>query len=130
MTAHNSSATLWIKLSTFAKIGFFAALLFTLVMATLPNPPALPAAPSDKVQHILAFFVLTIVHCVAYPRVSFVLRIVVMAMLGAGIEIVQAYPPLHRDGNLADFIADVAAVLVASALMAVLTPASRNTVTP
>lgn len=130
MTAHNSSAKLWTTLSAFAKFGFFAALLFTLVMATLPDPPALPTAPSDKVQHILAFFVLTIVHCVAYRRVSFVLRIVVMAIIGAAIEIVQAYPPLHRDGNVADFTADVAAVLVASALMTVLTPALQKTVTP
>lgn len=49
------------------EVWVFAALLFTLVMATLPPGGAPPT--SDKVPHIIAFFVLTIVYRMAYPRV-------------------------------------------------------------
>ena len=36
------------------------ATLFALVMACIPQPPQLPGQPSDKLQHIVAFVVLTL----------------------------------------------------------------------
>lgn len=95
---------------------FWAALLFAFVMATLPRPPQLPGAPSDKVQHILAFSVLTALALAAYPR-AHPLRIAVwLAVFGAAIELVQTIPFLHRDGSWLDWAADCAAVLVVLAL--------------
>lgn len=45
----------------FARLVFWAVLAFTVVMATMPQPPEIILAP-DKVQHALAFFVLTALH--------------------------------------------------------------------
>jgi hypothetical protein len=91
---------------------FWAALVFAFVMAVLPRPPQLPGAPSDKVQHILAFTVLTGLALAAYPRAS-PLRIGLgLAAVGGLIELVQMIPALHRDGSWLDWAADCGAVLI------------------
>ena len=93
------------------RLAFWAAVAFTLVMAILPKPPVLPGAPEDKVQHILAFTTLAALSTVAYSRVSAPRMLLGFAAFGALIEIVQMIPILHRDAELLDWIADVAAVL-------------------
>lgn len=91
---------------------FWAAVAFTFVVATLPRPIHLPGEPSDKVQHILGFTVLTMLGAAAYARTS-ALRIVLgLAAFGALIEATQAIPALHRDAELLDWVADVIAVAV------------------
>lgn len=45
---------------------FFGAVLFAVIMASLPQPPQVPGQPSDKVQHIMAFAVLTVLARLAY----------------------------------------------------------------
>ena len=91
---------------------FWAALAFAIVMAILPRPPQLPGAPSDKVQHILAFTVLTGLALAAYPR-AHVLRIgFSLGLVGAAIEVAQMMPMLHRDGSWLDWLADCGAVVV------------------
>ena len=40
------------------QILFWGALAFAFVMASLPQPPAIPGDPGDKVLHVLAFLVL------------------------------------------------------------------------
>jgi hypothetical protein len=39
---------------------FSGTVMFALVMARLPQPPKIPFQPSDKLQHIIAFVVLTL----------------------------------------------------------------------
>jgi hypothetical protein len=91
---------------------FWAALVFACVMATLPRPPQLPGAPSDKVQHILAFTALTALALGAYPRAP-PLRIGLwLALVGGAIELVQMIPMLNRDGAWLDWAADCGAILV------------------
>jgi uncharacterized membrane protein AbrB (regulator of aidB expression) len=88
-------------------------LLFAFVMAVLPRPPRLPGDPSDKVQHILAFAVLTVLALAAY-RDARALKIGLwLALLGGAIELVQLVPMLGRDGNWVDWAADCGAVAVA-----------------
>lgn len=111
--------------ATFARAAFWAALAFTVVMATLPHPPALATA-SDKVNHGIAFFVLTALHKLAYRDFGFWTRVLVMAALGGLIELVQMVPDLHRDAEWLDWAADVVAVLVASCLVSVLVPRERT----
>lgn len=89
---------------------FWTALLFAFVMATLPKPPSLPGSPSDKVQHILAFTVLAALAAAAFPRARLVPIGAGLCLFGALIELVQAIPALHRDAELADWLADIAAV--------------------
>lgn len=105
----------------FTRLAFWAALAFTVVMATSPKPPELIVAP-DKVQHALAFFVLTALHKLAYREFGFWKRVIAMAILGGAIEVAQMVPAFHRDAEWMDWAADVAATLAASLTVLVLVP--------
>lgn len=89
---------------------FFAALTFTVIMATLPQPLPIRGEPSDKVQHITAFAVLTVLAQLAYPDTQRWRLFVGLTALGALIEAVQAIPALHREASLLDWLADCLAV--------------------
>ncbi|HVQ09731.1 MAG TPA: hypothetical protein VMS43_14980 [Allosphingosinicella sp.] len=99
---------------------FWAAALFALVMALLPHPPQV-VNTSDKVQHMLAFGVLAGLAALAWPQ-----RLLMigsgLAAFGGAIELLQMIPGLHRDAQVADWIADLAAatavLLLAAALKA------------
>lgn len=108
-----------------ARLLFWAALAFTCVMAVLPQPPEMLGTRSDKVNHILAFLVLTALHKLAYRSVNVWKRLAVMALLGAGIEVAQMIPALHRDADWRDWVADMLAACVASLAVAVLFPVRR-----
>lgn len=94
------------------RFAFWAALLFTLIMASLPKPPALPGAPSDKIQHILAFVVLAGLGSAAYPRLGALKLLLGLMAFGALIEIVQLIPGLNRQGDPVDWVADTVAAAV------------------
>lgn len=103
-----------------AKLIFWAAAAFALVMAVLPQPPQLPGEPDDKVQHMIAFATLGLLGSWAYPALSLVRLLVGLSLFGAIIELIQAVPALHRDADPLDWVADTAAaaavLLVASAV--------------
>lgn len=109
----------------FARLLFWAALAFTCVMAILPEPPDL-FSTSDKTNHMLAFLVLTALHKLAYRSVNVWTRLAVMAVLGAGIELAQMIPALHRDADWRDWVADMIAAGVASLAVALLFPVRRR----
>jgi hypothetical protein len=89
-------------------------------MALLPKPPHIPGDPSDKIQHILAFTVLAALAAAAYRRTPLLHIAVLLSAFGALIELLQLIPPLHRDGNFIDWVADsAAAALVLGAVAAV-----------
>jgi VanZ family protein len=88
---------------------FWLAAVFAFVMAVLPHPPQLPGAPSDKVQHILAFLLLGALASFAYPRTSAVYLATALSLFGAVIELVQLIPALNRDGDPIDWVADTVA---------------------
>lgn len=117
------------KWSAITRLVFWAALSFTMVMATMPKPPTMFSTPSDKVNHIIAFFVLTALHQVAYRDFGFWRRMLMMTMLGGVIELVQMVPSLNRDAEWIDWLADVVAAFVASCLVSLAMPnkaASRS----
>lgn len=96
-----------------AGFAFFGALAFTVIMATLPQPLPIPGEPSDKVQHISAFAVLTVLAQLAYPGIQPRRLFAGLIALGALIEVVQAIPALHREASILDWLADCFAVTVA-----------------
>ncbi|MCZ8370914.1 MAG: hypothetical protein O9293_13305 [Porphyrobacter sp.] len=96
---------------------FWSALVFAFVMASLPQPPALPGDPSDKVLHVLAFLVLAGLAAFAYPRVRLVVIFLGLALFGGAVEVVQAIPQLGREPSWVDWLADAAAA--AAVLLAV-----------
>lgn len=108
-----------------ARLLFWAALAFTCVMAVLPQPPEV-IPTSDKMNHVLAFLVLTALHKLAYRSVNMWKRLAVMALLGAGIEVAQMIPALHRDADWRDWVADMLAAGAASLAVAVLFPVRRS----
>jgi len=91
---------------------FWLALIFALVMATLPHPPPIPNNPNDKFQHITAFAVLTGLAAWAYPRLRLTTILLGLALFGGLIELIQSIPALHRDSDFLDWLADLAAVAV------------------
>jgi hypothetical protein len=93
------------------KLAFWLTLFGTLWFAWSPRPPALLA--DDKLQHMLAFAVLTVLFSLAYPAVRWLWILVMLAALGALIEYVQAVPVLHRDSDIHDWYADLAAITIA-----------------
>jgi VanZ family protein len=88
---------------------FWSALVFAFVMATLPQPPALPGDPSDKALHVLAFLVLAGLAAIAYPRARLVLLFLGLTICGGMIELAQTIPELGREASVADWLADLAA---------------------
>ena len=97
----------WIRLV------FWLALAVTLVMALLPNPPALPRQATDKVQHMAAFAALTFLAALGFQGLRLRVIFVAMAALGMAIEILQMIPTLHRDAQASDWLADCAAAAAA-----------------
>lgn len=96
---------------------FRAAALFAFVMGVVPHPPRLPGEPSDKVQHIVAFLTLGLLGSRAYPRTAQARILAGLALFGALIEIIQSIPALHRDSDVTDWVADIAATGVALLLV-------------
>jgi hypothetical protein len=99
------------------RISFWAAALFALVMAILPHPPHVPGAPSDKVQHVIAFTTLGLLAAWAYARTSLAQLVLRLSLFGAFIELLQAIPALHRDSDPVDWLADTIACAVAVGLV-------------
>jgi VanZ family protein len=91
---------------------FWAALVFAFVMASLPQPPALPGDPGDKLLHVLAFVVLAALAAFAYPRLHLIMIFIGLALFGAAIEVVQAIPALGREASWMDWLADLGAAAV------------------
>lgn len=105
---------------TIFRIVFWIALVVSLAAALNPMPPRIPGPPSDKVQHILAFLMLTAMALVAYPRARRWAQALALSGFGALIEFLQMIPALHRDAELLDWVADTGAILAVIVLAAVL----------
>ena len=97
------------------------------VMALLPKPPELPGHPGDKIQHMTAFFTLAAIAAAGWRARKAVVLFAVLAGFGAAIELFQMIPPLHRDAELLDWLADMAAAGVALALVRLALPYSART---
>jgi VanZ family protein len=108
------------------RIAFWAALVFAFVMALLPKPPQIPGSPSDKVQHIAAFTVLSALAAAAYRQTPLVRIGLLLSLFGAVIELLQLIPPLHRDGSWLDWAADTAAITIVLTLAAVVRKRSER----
>jgi len=89
------------------------AVIVTLVFALLPQPPSVLAEAGDKVRHMLAFAVLTLL-AVGYFGVGHFARIfLALATFGGMIEVMQLAPSLQRSAEWFDWAADCCAVLSA-----------------
>ena len=92
-----------------ARLLFWLAALFSLVMALLPHPPHVPGNPSDKVQHAIAFATLGLLGGFGYRGTSILRLLIGLSLFGAFIEIAQLIPVLHRDSDPLDWLTDTIA---------------------
>lgn len=106
------------RLQRVCLLAFPVMVCVSFIMASLPNPPDLPASPSDKTQHVLTFASLMSAGMLAFPRLSAVRLWLALVGYGALIELVQAIPALHRDSDWVDLLVDAAAALAAGIVMA------------
>ena len=96
-------------MTRFLQLMFWGAVLVALVMALWPHGATLPGNPSDKLQHILAFFTLAVLGGLAFPRVSLLQLLILLTMFGGLIELAQLVPTLHRSADSRDLVADALA---------------------
>lgn len=99
-----------------ARIVFAICASFAFVMAVVPDPPAIPGNPSDKLMHMAAFATLGALAAYAFRGVGAARLFLGLTAFGALIELVQAIPILHRDSDIIDLLVDMAAALVALAM--------------
>jgi hypothetical protein len=104
--------------SALLRTAFWFLLLTVFVLSAWPLPLEPPYAPSDKVQHALAFLSLGILGGAAYPRLPLLRLALGLAAFGALIEAVQAIPMLNRQTEFLDWIADIAGIAPAIAALA------------
>ena len=100
-----------------ARATFWAAAIFSFVMAVIPHPPELPGQPNDKVEHMVAFATLAALGSLAYARAGLLRLLIGLSLFGAFIEVVQAIPALQRDSDVWDWAADTIAAAVVLALI-------------
>lgn len=79
------------------------------VAAIVPQRDAPHLGGSDKLDHMAAFFTVSVLARLGYPRVAAPLLFVSLALFGGLIELSQMLPMIHRDAEWGDWAADVAA---------------------
>jgi hypothetical protein len=98
-----------------ARALFWAAALFTLVMALIPGVPEPSIGYADKIEHGAAFATLGALGALGFPRLSALRLILLLSIFGALIELAQATPIVHRDCDPLDWVADTVACIAAVA---------------
>ena len=102
-----------------ARALMWAAIIVAVVMALLPQPPALPIdGYGDKFEHATAFAVMALLAAIAYPETPLPRTAERLSFLGALIEVGQSIPALNRDCDIRDWLVDTGAVVVVLGLYA------------
>jgi hypothetical protein len=87
-----------------ARTVFALLLVISLAMFLTPGEDVPQGGPDDKVVHALIFVVLAIAGRLAL--VPWLALGIGLASYAAVTEVLQATLPIHRDGNVPDFLAD------------------------
>jgi VanZ family protein len=103
---------------------FWACGAAILVLALLPTEAPIPSTGWDKSNHVLAFGVLAMLGCLAYPgRIVPVLSGSIL--YGGLIEVLQSFTS-YRFAEWADVVADTIGVLIGHGLLALSRAAVRS----
>jgi VanZ family protein len=108
-----NKANLWLVI-------FFGLLGCILFLAIAPNDttPVGSWHLPDKVEHVTAFLALGFALRPAAPNLTFSKQFLVLAVLAAGIEFVQAATPFSRVADILDWVASSAGAVGGLALAA------------
>ena len=91
--------------TTLIRVLLIAALLAISFLATTQRTIPVAGEMNDKVNHVLAFFVLALLIDLSFPAWTFRTKVVMLIGYGLSIEIVQSYLP-YRSCSLFDLGAD------------------------
>lgn len=106
-------------------VGASLCLVFWLSLSPSDSLPTVTVA--DKVQHAMAFAILTLAYGLMFPRRRGAVLLGVVA-LGFAIEVLQALMPFGRQAEFGDLIADVIGIAAGLILLRLLAgPATRTT---
>jgi VanZ family protein len=89
---------------------FWAALIGTLIFTLTPLQLP-PLMESDKLEHLVAFFSLTVLWRLTWGAHPPVLVLLAIGTLGGAIEVVQEISFVGREGDLLDWAADIMGIL-------------------
>ncbi|CAL4869885.1 hypothetical protein MMA231_04177 (plasmid) [Asticcacaulis sp. MM231] len=98
---------IWINL---ARFGLVVALAVISYYAFKPSGMGGGFFAWDKADHFCAFFVITGLAMVAFPRLPIPVIGMVVAAFGVAIELVQGLPFIDRDMDVKDVIAELLAL--------------------
>jgi VanZ family protein len=90
-----------------AAAAVFVLLLAFILWGSLTPVTAPGGGRYDKLQHFAAYALLTAAGMLAVPRRAMVV-LVVVALLGAGVEALQGLLPIRRSASLLDLAANLA----------------------
>lgn len=97
------------------KISFGIVMASAFAVAVSPMAVSVPVDNGDKILHAIAFYGLTLLAALSFPRANLITIALGMSAFGALIELVQGLPFVGRDREFADWAADTAAVVAALA---------------
>lgn len=93
-----------------ARIALATTLLAITCLAIMPGSASLPSSGSDKLNHIMAFYLLALLVDHSFPSARFhYIKILSLVGYGAAIEIIQFFAP-SRSCSLYDLLTDTIAV--------------------
>lgn len=108
---------------------FWLLLCGILAISIMPATNAPTVFTDDKLNHILAFFVLSSMARIAWPRINALLLFVMLAVFGGAIEILQFSMGLGRQADWMDFAADVLAIVIGMLIGHLINSFRKKTVT-
>ncbi|WP_417613818.1 hypothetical protein [Parasphingorhabdus sp.] len=91
------------------RIIFWILLAIILLISLLPEGDAPTVFADDKLNHILAFFTLSVMARVIWPRAQAQTLFIMLIAFGGGIELLQLLLGFGRDADWMDFGADILA---------------------
>lgn len=97
-----------------------------LIAAIVPANDAPSVFASDKLNHILAFLVLSFLAKILWPQTKIAILFGLLATLGGGIELMQMSLGFGRDADLMDFAADLFAIALGLVAAYTVIGLSRN----
>lgn len=105
-----------VPMATLARLGLAVAVIAVCYGAFGP-PSARPLLPWDKAVHFAAFFVLTVLSLVSFPRTPALVIGAALSVFGGAIEIVQGLSVIGRDREAGDWAADTLATVAALSVL-------------
>jgi hypothetical protein len=96
-----------------------AALVWAVIAVTLAALAPAGDVPrivhSSHVEHLAAFYILTLIGAASFTRLSLVRLIAVMVGFAVVLAVVRAFEPSHRMSAMEDLLCDIAGVWAATA---------------